>query len=105
MICDKTANLDPYVSSIQNSRFQVTGDVMRKLGANFYLLMGQNYDTIYVNGITGQYTEEIRRFNLSLNNGAITASNYRTWADPRFHRRDLNVVEAVRSNGQPGINV
>lgn len=101
----QTTNLGQYVSSIEDNRFQVTGGVMRKLGNNFYLVMGQNYDTIYVGGINGQYTEEIRRFNLALNNGAITVSNYQTWTDPQFHRRDLNVAEAVRPNGQPGINV
>jgi hypothetical protein len=101
----ETAFLDGYITSLRDERFRVTGGVLRKLGSNFYLVMGHNYDTIYVNGISGKYTEEIRRFNLRRQSGAIEVSNYTTIKDPQFHRRDLNVLEACRPGGQPGLNV
>lgn len=105
IIAGETTFLDGYITALEDPRFQVTGGVLRKLDNNFYLVMGHNYDTIYVNGITGKYTEEIRRFNLRLSGGAIQVSNYTTLTDPQFHRRDLNVLEACRPGGQPALNV
>jgi len=100
-----TGNLDQYISSIQGPRFQVTGGVMAKIGDYLYLVMGQNYDTIYVNGITGQYTEEIRRFKAQATPPTISITDYSAVQNAQFHRRDLNVLEAVRPNGNIGLNV
>ncbi|MFK8161252.1 MAG: hypothetical protein AB8H12_02210 [Lewinella sp.] len=105
LIAEQTSDLGQFITSIQDARFQVTGGVMAKMNDYFYLVMGQNYDTIYVNGITGQYTEEIRRFQAEVSNGAIAISDYSSVQNPVFHRRDLNVLEAVRPDGTVGLNV
>ncbi len=101
----QTTGLDSFVTTLEDTRFQVTGGMINKIGNNFYLVMGQNYDTIYINGVTGKYTQEIRRYNATLADNVISISNYTAIEDPQFHRRDLNVLEAVRANGQIGINV
>jgi len=95
----------PFIATLEDPRFAVTGGMIRKMGSNFYLVMGQNYDTIYVNGITGQYTEEIRRYNATFVGQTINVTNYQAIQDAQFHRRDLNVLDAVRADGSIGINV
>ena len=55
---------------------------MRKIGSYFYLVFGHNYDRIYANAHTGIYTEEIRKFRLELEGGAILITDYITYKDP-----------------------
>lgn len=95
----------PFIATLEDPRFAVTGGMIRKINDNYYLVMGQNYDTIYVNGITGQYTEEIRRYNATFVGQTITVTNYQAIQNAEFHRRDLNVLEAVRTDRSVGINV
>ena len=101
------------IISIEDDRFAVTGGGLERIGDDYFLVFGQSYDTIYIGGITGKYTEEIRKFNMSINNNTIEVSNYEVFKDPsgvtgvesQYHRRDLNVCSAIRPDGSEGITV
>jgi hypothetical protein len=100
------------IVTVQDERMRVTGGGLRKIGDTFYLVMGQNYDSIYKGGYNGKYTEQVRSFQIANVRGVVQIQNYRAYGDPggggpasQWHRRDLNVVETVYADGNPGIAV
>lgn len=100
------------IVTVRDERMRVTGGGLRRIGDTFYLVMGQNYDSIYKGGYTGKYTEQVRSFQVANVGGVVQIQNYRAYSDPngggpasQWHRRDLNVVETVWGDGTPGIAV
>jgi hypothetical protein len=113
VVAGDDAKLASSIVSIEDARFQVAGGVLRKVGDYFYLVMGQNYSRIYSAAVSGAYTEQVRRFKLGFDGQTLTVSDYQAFGDPsgaqgtasQFHRRDLNVTEAITPSGNPGLNV
>ncbi|HEX6912779.1 MAG TPA: hypothetical protein VF142_20395, partial [Longimicrobium sp.] len=100
------------IVTVQDERMRVTGGGLKMIGDMFYLVFGQNYDSIYKGGYTGKYTEQVRSFHIANVGGVVQIQNYRAYSDPggggpasQWHRRDLNVVETVYADGNPGIAV
>lgn len=110
-----SSGMSNFIITTTDPRMQVTGGGLRKIGDNYYLVFGQNYKTEYKAGVTGQYTEQVAFFQLAsdFNARKITISNYQAYTDPsgkkggksQYHRRDLNVVGAVRPDKRLGITV
>jgi hypothetical protein len=115
------ANIVPHIRQGQpDDRLKVTGGELEKIGDNYFLVFGQRFDGLYNPADVGndqQYTDEVRIFTI-VDDGTNPPSiaNYTTIPAPppepgdpqpnQFHRRDLNVLPAIRSpNGTPGINV
>lgn len=79
----------------QSPYVQVTGGALLQYGNYFYLIGGQNYNRNYTPGVTGIYTNAIRRFSLQNSNGTWLISDTASYIDPvNLHRRDMNVVTA-----------
>ncbi|HEX2092194.1 MAG TPA: hypothetical protein VHG28_07310, partial [Longimicrobiaceae bacterium] len=101
------------ITTVQDERMRVTGGGLRKIGDTYYLVLGQNYDSIYKGAYTGKYTHQVRTFRIGRSaDGAPSILDYRAYVDPRgrdsasqWHRRDLNVVETVEPGGSVGIAV
>jgi hypothetical protein len=96
-------DISPYIVSITDDRMKVTGGELLKLGNNFYLVFGQDFEGIYKGGITGKYTEQVRRFQINFDGARLSIANYQAFnppdgggVDSQYHRRDLNVVESIR---------
>jgi len=111
VIAQDANKLKSSVVSIQDPRVQVSGGVMRKVGQFFYLVFGHNYSGIYKSAKNGQYTEAIRRFQLTFANGRLELTGYQEFkdaskqgTDSQYHRRDLNVAEAITPNGRVGLS-
>lgn len=102
------------IVSIEDERMRVTGGGLGQLGDNYYLVFGQDYDTIYMGGVTGQYTEEVRQFQINFDGTNLSIDNYVAYKDPsgitgaasQYHRRDLNVITTIDPRtAQPNITV
>lgn len=102
------------INSITDDRMQVTGGALHKLGDWFLLTVGQNYNTIYKGGITGIYTEQVRKFKITNTDGVPAITDYQAIDCPfptaedefnQFHRRDLTVAEAVLEDGAAGLTI
>jgi hypothetical protein len=103
-------NLNGYIVSITDERMRVTGGELLKLAGNFYLVFGQDFEGIYKGGLTGKYTEQVRRFKINFAGGRLSITDYKEFNSPdgggvdsQYHRRDLNIVEAIRPTGSLGI--
>jgi hypothetical protein len=79
--------------AISSPYLQVAGGEMLRGNGNFYLIGGQNYNTVYSTGANGIYTNAVRKFNLQQINGAWTVADTVSVTDPvNLHRRDMNVI-------------
>jgi hypothetical protein len=74
---------------------QVTGGEMAYVNGWFFLMFGQNYDSIYTTGKTGDYTSAVRQFRF-VNSQIIDTTSY---VDEDYHRRDLSMVEVTQQAG------
>ena len=90
---------------ITDERFAVTGGSLKKLNGVYYLAGGHRFDGRYnpMNNptFTQTYTEKISRFIPTLTESGIQVEWLSEFSDPALlHRRDLNVMEGIDSNGQ-----
>lgn len=99
-----------YFMTLTDERMRVTGGELRKIGSNFYLVFGQDFEGIYKGGITGKYTNQVRRFKVNVIGGKLSITDYKAFDAPggggvesQYHRRDLNVVDALRPNKTLGL--
>lgn len=82
--------------------FQVTGGEMRKIGDNpIMLIVGQNFKGYYNPDSNGEYTQQIRRFDIIDNGKKLKVKIYPSkpsGQDPILRRRDLNVVPILTTS-------
>ncbi|TWT74584.1 hypothetical protein Pla123a_34080 [Posidoniimonas polymericola] len=93
-----------HIRQASDPLFQVTGGAMYEMNDKIHLVFGQNFFGGYQPGRNGDYTEQVRSFeivddgvNLSFANATSTTPN------PDFHRRDLNVYPVLKPDGAGGI--
>ncbi|OIN58282.1 hypothetical protein [Arsenicibacter rosenii] len=101
------------ILAVTDERMRITGGSLHKLGNWFYLVMGHNYNTQYRGGVTGIYSQQVRRFQIGNTGSSLSIQNYQAYNAPwsgaflsdQFHRRDLNVVETVMPDNTTGLTV
>lgn len=105
--------LPSYFRQISDSDFQVTGGKLKKINNTYYLLGGQKfmgrYNPMGPNhgpGFIQEYTDAIRKFNLSDNGTTITINHLTPHLDAtNLHRRDYNAKQQILPNGDEGITM
>jgi hypothetical protein len=91
----------------------VTGGRLNKLGNQFYLVGGQRFDGRYNPhgpdhgpGFSQQYTNQIRKFNLTLKDKKINIENYTEVTDSLLlHRRDYNLLNQYDAYGKEMLTI
>jgi hypothetical protein len=94
---DASNTVSKNIQQIYHSAFQVTGGEMLKLGNVSQLVFGQNFDGVYLPGSNGNYTNQVRQFQINSINGHLVATHLPSKPqipDPSYRRRDLNVLPA-----------
>jgi len=89
------------IRQIYNPVFQIAGGEMFKLGNITQLVFGQNFDGDYTDGSNGNYSDQVRQFQIKRDDGQFSVAIYNAKPnnpDPSFRRRDLNVVPALLNN-------
>lgn len=106
-------DLPPHFRQIIDSQFQVTGGSLKKIDDTYYLLGGQKfigkYNPMGPNfgpGFIQEYTNAIRKFNLTDDGAAISISHIPPHFDTiNLHRRDYNAESQILPNGNQGITM
>ena len=95
------ASISPYIRQLTDSRLQVSGGELQKLGDYFYLAGGHNFTGTYTRTVNNQiYTDKIQKFKIIDNGISVSLSDYSAWTDTvEFHRRDMNLVPAIKPDG------
>ncbi|HET6225989.1 MAG TPA: T9SS type A sorting domain-containing protein [Bacteroidia bacterium] len=105
---DAVINAKPISSAIRqltDTNMRICGGELIKLGNDYYLLFGHNFNGTYDNKASSvlfsqEYSNRIKKFNLSDNGNVITLSNFTILTDTtNFHRRDLTVCPVVKPDG------
>ncbi len=95
------ASIAPYIRQITDSRMQVCGGEMMKLGDYFYLVGGHKFMGNYSQTTNDQvYTNKIQKFKIVDNGISLSITDYSSSTDTtEYHRRDMNLVPAIRPDG------
>lgn len=99
--------------SVVDANMAVTGGYLGLLDNTFYLVCGQYFEGRYNPmgpnqgpGFIQEYTEAIRKFNITDNGSTLSITNYTETVDAaNLHRRDYNMVAQVFPNGDEGFTV
>ena len=91
----------------------VTGGRLNKLNNMLYLVGGQRFDGRYNPhgpdhgpGFSQLYTNQIRKFSLTENNGQLSIENYSSITDSLIlHRRDYNLLMQFDNNGKEMLSI
>jgi len=102
-----------FFRQITDTQFQVTGGKLKKINDTYYLLGGQKfigrYNPMGPNhgpGFEQEYTNAIRKFNLSDNGTTITINHATPQIDNNnLHRRDYNAESQILPSGLEGITM
>ncbi len=90
---------------ISDSRMQLAGGQLGKIGDYFYLVGGMELQQRYTQMVNPAYSSEIRKFKI-LNDGTnISITDYTATSDPEFHRRDYNLISQIYPDGSYGYMV
>ncbi|MBS1519040.1 MAG: T9SS type A sorting domain-containing protein [Bacteroidetes bacterium] len=94
-------SVSPYIRQITDERMRVCGSEIQKIDDYFYMAGGHIFTGAYSNISNDQvYTNEIRRFKINDNGVNVSISDYTSYTDTvEFHRRDMNLVPAIRPDG------
>ncbi|NNC95407.1 MAG: T9SS type A sorting domain-containing protein [Chitinophagales bacterium] len=106
-------NFISFFRQISDANFQVTGGKLLKINNTFYLVGGQKflgrYNPMGPNhgpGFFQEYTDAIRRFDLSDDGTNITITHLSPVIDSvNLHRRDYNLVQQILPDGSEGLTV
>lgn len=102
-----------FFRQITDSEFQVTGGSLKKIGNIYHLLGGQKfigrYNPMGPNngpGFIQEYTNSIRKFDLSDDGTTITITHLTPFNDAaNLHRRDYNGEAQILPDGSQGITM
>jgi hypothetical protein len=95
------ASVSPFIRQFTDSRLQVAGGELHKLGDYFYLIGGHKFTGTYRRNVNNQvYSNQIKKFKVIDNGVSISIADYSALTDTvEYHRRDMNVVSAVKPDG------
>jgi hypothetical protein len=98
-----TGTLAQNLLQTTSPNFQVTGGAMSEINGLTLLSVGQDFEGPYTAAANGNYTDQIRTFNIVNSGSSLSIANYSaTTPDPNLRRRDLNVVPILQSDGHGG---
>lgn len=96
---------------ISDPQFQVAGGHLKRINNTFYLIGGNKFlgrynphGPTHGSGFIQEYTNQIRKFNLTDNGIAINVTHLAPETDlVNLHRRDYNAVSQIMPNGVEGV--
>lgn len=101
-------DIEPFFRQLEDEQFAVTGGYLERIESTFYLVGGQNFEGRYnpmdMPTFTQEYTDAIRRFNMSDDGSDIMIDHLDPWVDAtNMHRRDFNVLPQILPDGSEGL--
>ncbi|MEZ5031382.1 MAG: T9SS type A sorting domain-containing protein [Saprospiraceae bacterium] len=104
------ANVATHFRQIQDDRFRVTGGYLGRIGDQFILVGGQDFEGRYNPmgpdhgpGFFQEYTNAIQRFSIVDNGTTLAVQDWQVTVDSlELHRRDYNLVPQLFPDGSYG---
>ena len=98
---NKNNSVAKNIQQISNPLFQITGGRMFKLGNLTQLVFGQNFTGVYADNRNGEYSQQVRQFQIKSVRGQLAVDIYPSrpsTPNANYRRRDLNVVPMMLNN-------
>lgn len=105
--------ISAFIKQVKDERMAVTGGRLNKLGSIYYLVGGQRFTGRYNPhgpdhgpGFLQQYTNQIRKFSITEENGMLQIENYSAITDSALlHRRDYNLLAQYDEKGNEMLTI
>lgn len=96
-------SIQPHVKNLFNQSLRICGGEIARVGEFFYLVGGHNFNGPYSLHMNNQvYSPMIKRFKIDNTGQNFAITDYTEWVDTNdLHRRDMNLVNAVKPDGSP----
>jgi hypothetical protein len=98
---NRTHTVNGSIRQIYNPIFQIAGGGMFQLGDATRIIFGQNFRGVYTPGRNGDYSKQIRQFQIVDKGGELavhTLNPIPSDLDPNYRRRDLNIMPVLLNN-------
>ena len=103
------SSVNPFIRTLTDTMFAVTGGDLEKIGNSYYLVTGQKFTGKYNFPPTfvQKYTNCIKKFDIVDDGTTLSITNKSYMVDTaNLHRRDLNVVPQITSSaGTQGLTI
>ena len=95
-----------HIRQLEDDRLRITGGGMYEMDGRSFLVFGQDYGVNYQPNINGEYSHQIRSFEIVDDGTNLSIQNYAAVGDPNsdpsYRRRDLNVFPVLSPDGSGG---
>ncbi len=98
-VINDTGHAKDSIRTLEDDLFRVTGGAMYAIDDRLHLVFGQSFRGGYIPNRNGQYTNQVRSFEIVDDGNTLEIANVSV-TEPRdvFRRRDLNVFPALQRN-------
>ncbi|MGH8047088.1 MAG: hypothetical protein ACREKL_07565 [Chthoniobacterales bacterium] len=104
-VVNSNGTLISHLRQTSDPLLRVTGGQMNVIGGRTFLTFGQDFEGPYNTGANGNYTMQVRAFDIVDNGVTLSIVNPSSSApDDDYRRRDLNVMPMMQSDGMGGFN-
>ncbi len=94
-----------HIRIVRDELFRVTGGAMYEMDGRAHLVFGQSFRGGYVPNRDGDYTKQVRSFDIVDDGTTLSVSNVaQTAPQPEYRRRDLNVYPTLSQNPDGSLN-
>lgn len=98
-----TGSAAAHVRQVHDEAFRVTGGAMHEIDGTMHLVFGQSFQGPYLPNRNGQYTNQVRHFDITDDGTTLGFTNASaTTPEDAYRRRDLNVYTTLRPDGAGG---
>jgi hypothetical protein len=89
-----------HLRQVRDPLFRVTGGAMYEMGGRMHLVFGQDFQGNYRPPLNGEYTRQVRSFDIVDDGATLSFANVTTTTpEDAYRRRDLNIVPVMRPAG------
>lgn len=104
---EENKSISPFIQSLYDERFAISGGQLGKIGDTFYLVGGHRFDGRYNPfggpSFTQTYATEYKTFKINNQEGQLSYSDFNATVDQiHLRRRDYNLVPQIFPDGKEG---
>jgi hypothetical protein len=89
-----------HLRQVRDPLFRVTGGAMYEMGGRMHLVFGQDFQGNYRPPLNGEYTRQVRSFDIIDDGTTLAFANVTTTTqEDAYRRRDLNIAPVMRPTG------
>ncbi len=103
-VVNGTGQAVDHIRQLSDPMFKITGGAMYEINGRTHLIFGQDFIGGYIPGKNGEYSEQVRSFDIVDNGVTLSVANATSTPKvPAYRRRDLNVYPVLKPASGGGV--